>query len=191
MKLFASILTASAITSTIWGLVLFQPVMAESAKQDELKPDVIKAQAHIQGEKKVADTDYQYLNGVTKNIALESMSALWGEFEIEWVEQNKLPESFDRIVVLYQDLNSDFTQAKVTIGYLVPDNLSSPDLIALPAMGKGNEDVLASRGQYSVSAFIDAWGRIDFKKPVDALVEVHYLSSQGQPESSQLSVYYK
>lgn len=191
MKLFASILTASAMTGSIWGLVLFQPVMAESAKQDELKPDVIKAQAHIQGEKKAADTDYQYLNGVTKNIALESLSALWGEFEIDWVEQDKLPKNLDRIVVLYQDLNSDFTQAKVTIGYLVTENLSSPDLVTLPVMGKGNEDVLASRGQYSVSEFIDAWGRIDFKKPVDALVEVHYLSSQGQPESSQLSVYYK
>jgi|GEM_PF-3337863 len=191
MKLFASILTASAITGSIWGLVLFQPAMAESAKQDELKPDVSIAQAHSQGEKKLPEIERQYLNGVTKNIALESMSALWGEFEGEWVKQNKLPEKLDRIVVLYQDLNSDFTQAKVTIGYIAPEQASSKDFIALPLMGKGNEDVLASRGQYSVSEFIDAWGRIDFKKPVDALVEVHYLSPQGQPESSQLSVYYK
>ncbi|WP_438462579.1 hypothetical protein [Marinomonas sp. PE14-40] len=191
MKLFASILTAGAITGSIWGLVLFQPVMAESAKPDELQPGVSMTQAHTQVETKLPNIDRQYLNGVTKSIALESMSALWGEFEGEWVEQNKLPENLNRIVVLYQDLNSDFTQATVTIGYVTPKQTTSKDLIALPVLGKGNEDVLASRGQYSVSEFIDAWGRIDFKKSVDALVEVHYLSPQGQPESSQLSVYYK
>ncbi|MGF1682961.1 hypothetical protein [Photobacterium minamisatsumaniensis] len=185
MKLFASILTTGAIAGSILGLVVFQPVMAENAQQDQAKPALDDISIHTKSSK---DTQ-QFLHGVTKTIPLQSISILWRDFENKVVEKNKLPAGSDRVIVLYQNFNSDFTEAKVTIGYPTQKNVLSNAMVELPTIEKA--DLLLSRGKHSESELIDAWSRINFQKSVEALVETHYLSPLGLPESSQLSVYYK
>ncbi|WP_333002165.1 hypothetical protein [Vibrio coralliilyticus] len=185
MKLFASILTTAVITGSVWGLVVLQPAMADSTQQAQINNEF----SDVSHDVKRGDTPQQYLRGVTKTISLESLPSLWREFDSKLVESDKLPDNLDRIVVLYQELNSDFTEAQVTIGYPTEKSPLASDLVALPAIEQA--ELLMHRGQHSESELMDAWGRINFQKSVDALVEIHYLNSQGQPESSQLSVYYK
>lgn len=185
MKLFASILTTAVITGSVWGLVVLQPAMADSTQQAQINNE----SSDVSRDAKRRGTSQQYLRGVTKTISLESLPKLWREFDRKLVEPDKLPDNLGRIVVLYQNLNSDFTEAQVTIGYPAEKSPLASDLVAFPAIEEA--ELLMHRGQHSESELIDAWGRINFQKPVDALVEIHYLNSQGQPESSQLSVYYK
>ena len=200
MKLFASILTTAAITGAVWGLVVHQPAMADTTKNIQVPQlevpqlKVTKASANASSDEKQKEVSQQYLDGVTKTLPLESVGTLWGDFERIIAEQNKLPANWDTIIVLYQNLNSDFTEATVTIGFpstnnSATDNSATNNLVALPAIEKAQP--LLKRGKYSESELIDAWQQINFQRQVDALVEIHYLNPQGEPESSQLSVYYK
>ena len=200
MKLFASILTTAAITGAVWGLVVHQPAMADTTKNNQLPQlevpqlKVTKASANASSDEKQKEVSQQYLDGVTKTLPLESVGTLWGDFERMIVEQNKLHANWDTIIVLYQNLNSDFTEATVTIGFpstgnSATDNSATNNLVALPEIEIAQP--LLKRGKYSESELIDAWQQINFQRQVDALVEIHYLNQQGEPESSQLSVYYK
>ena len=200
MKLFASILTTAAITGAVWGLVVHQPAMADTTKNIQVPQlevpqlKVTKASANASSDEKQKEVSQQYLDGVTETLPLESVGTLWGDFEHIIAEQNKLPANWDTIIVLYQSLNSDFTEATVTIGFPSTNNSATShsatnNLVALPAIEKAQ--LLLKRGKYSEPELIDAWQQINFQRQVDALVEIHYLNTQGEPESSQLSVYYK
>ena len=200
MKLFASILTTAAITGAVWGLVVHQPAMADTTKNIQVPQlevpqlKVTKASANASSDEKQKEVSQQYLDGVTETLPLESVGTLWGDFERMIVEQNKLHANWDTIIVLYQNLNSDFTEATVTIGFpstgnSATDNSATNNLVALPEIEIAQP--LLKRGKYSESELIDAWQQINFQRQVDALVEIHYLNPHGEPESSQLSVYYK
>lgn len=182
MKLFASIATTVIIASAVWGLVLFQPALAESAKVPQMDKQLEPAQDALAG------TEH-YLRGVTKTISLKTVPTLLEEFEDTYIQTGKLPENFDRIIILYQEFNPSFTEAKVTIGFNVAKSPLANDLIKLPPIEK--TELLLKRGDHSESELTTAWEAINFQKSVKAVIEIHFLESKGESESSQLSVYYQ
>ncbi len=182
MKLFASIATTVAITGAVWGLVLFQPALAESPKAPQVEEQLKPTHNALTGNE-------HYLRGVTKTISLKAMPALLEEFEDSYIQTGKLPENFDRIIILYQEFNASFTEAKVTIGFNVAKSPLANDQIKLPPMDR--TELLLKRGDHSESELTKAWEEINFQKSVKAVIEIHFLESRGEPESSQLSVYYQ
>lgn len=185
MKLFASMLTTGIIACGIWSLVILQPAMAETPPLKLVKPALQDSQSPISAR----DNNPQYVRGLTKTMSLQSMPVFWSEFNQEVVLKNKLPNKLDRIVVLYRHINKDFTEAEVTIGYLVEKSSLANDAIELPPVD--NWVLLLSQGEHSEAELTDAWKQINYQKSVESLVEIHYLNEQGKPVSSQLSVYYK
>lgn len=195
MKLFASILTTAAITGAVWGLVVHQPAMADTTEKRQenqhqaQRLQVSSAPTSASSGEKLKEAPQPYLRGVTKTLPLESINTLWDEFERIVTQQNKLPANWGTVIVLYQNLNSDFTEATVTIGFPSSTNSSADNVVVLPEVEKSLP--LLERGKYSEAELVDAWQQINFQRQVEALVEIHYLTPQGEPESSQLSVYYK
>ncbi|ELB1500940.1 hypothetical protein VQD75_004722 [Vibrio alginolyticus] len=177
MKLLASILTTAAITGSTWTLAINQPT-------------ITGIKATVENYQKEMITRLHLVEGVTKIAPLESLPTLWSEFESYITNTKEAPENIDRVIVLYEGFNSDFTEAKITIGYPVGNaHRLSKNLVALPDSAKAHQ--FLSRGPHPEAELVDAWGKISSLKSLDAVTEIHYLDSRGQSISSQLSVYYK
>lgn len=178
MKLFASIATTALITGSIWGLVLAQPAVAEDASGAKSSATPV-----------VDNKPNNYLRGVTQTIALQGVPNLWDKFYARIDEANPIPQKVDRIVVLYQAFNADFSEAEVTIGYPTTAGAIASDLTKLPDIADAK--LLLKEGKHNEAELTEAWQKIDFAKKPYAVVETHYLNQHGLPEASQMSVYYK
>lgn len=194
MKLIASLVATTAITGAVWGFVMLQPVMADSKLDNPVKTETAVRKD------KPKDSLHEiyslsHVQGITKTLPLDSISDFWQEFEQQFIDTNKLPQNLDRLVVLYQEINSDYTQAKVTIGYitetgdLTKKRAGKDNIVTIPSIEKAQ--LLLEKGDYSKIELSDAWQQINYKRSVDVLIETHYLTPQGLPKSSQLSIYYK
>lgn len=126
---------------------------------------------------------------VSKNVSFEDVLALWTEFEEQLTDYDQIPMTSDSVVLLYRNINSDFTRAHVTIGFIVEQHAPAPKDIELPSTQDYQQ--LLSRGPYSDSEMEGAWEKIDYRRPIDAVIETHYLNPLGQEELSQLMVYYQ
>lgn len=180
MKLLASLLTTAAITAAIWGGVVNQPAMAEK---------IVPGTLADTKEKQSKTSAYYLLPVVSRTVALENVPSLWREFEKQLPLQENLPTSSDRFVALYKNFSSDFTQADVTIGVGLDQRESHSRSLVLPSTP--NKQQILTRGQYSATDLENAWQEINFTKPIEAVVETHYINLLGQEVSSQLVVYYK
>lgn len=189
MKLFASILTTTAIVGAIWGATLLQPTEAyisPEKQHTENRPSTAK-QAPQPKPRLISKI---YLRTVvSKTVSLDTVDLLWEDFESQLPEQQWLPEKFDRIIVLYQDINKDFTRARVTIGFPLEATTQAAGDRMLPDSLRSEQ--LLSRGNYSKAELATAWEEINFIRAVEAIVETHYLNVLGQDQASQLVVYYK
>lgn len=189
MKLFASLLTTMIITGTIWGAVLMQPVMAESSSKTPLSQGAEKTPTKRQPKQQAQKKNKTYIRSVvTKTISLDAVAALWIEFEDQIIKQEDLPETLDRLVVIYQDMDKDFSHATVTIGFPVEASIQKDGYIELISNAHGQP--LLNRGEHSKAEIANAWEDINFRKSVKAVVETHYLNALGQEESNQLVVHY-
>ncbi|MGR5128557.1 hypothetical protein [Photobacterium swingsii] len=169
MKLFASLLTTMIIAGTIWGAVLMQPVMAESTSKTQKSTTYIRSV-------------------VTKTISLDAVAALWGEFEDKLMKLEDLPKTLDRLVVVYQNMNKNVSHATVTIGFPVEASTQKDGYIEL--ISSKHKQQLLNRGEHNKTEIANAWKDIDYRKPVKAVIETHYLNALGQEESNQLVVHY-
>ncbi|MGV2986690.1 hypothetical protein ACE1OE_03525 [Vibrio sp. E150_011] len=191
MKLFASLLTTMLIAGTIWGAVLMQPVMAESSSKTQTSKTTDKTTINQQVKQKSSTNNNTYIHSVvTKNISLDAntVAALWVEFEDKITKQENLPETLDRLVVIYQNMSDNFSHATVSIGFPVEASTQKDGYIELISSAQGQQ--LLNRGEHSKTEIANAWEAINFRKPVKAVIETHYLNALGQEESSQLVVHY-
>lgn len=175
MKLFASVVTTTAIAGTVWGVVLMQPTVAHANPQNPT-------------EKSTEQQATYYLHGVSQSLPLENVPQLWEQF-YRSNNGSALPASIRQITVLYREINSDFSQATVTIGYPVKNRTESSYTVQLPPVK--NAEVLLIKGAHSAEELGAAWLDINFSKDVLAVVETHDLNVHGLPETSQVSIYYK
>ena len=178
MKPLASLLTTTIIAGSVWGLVHLQPAQANSAETTPLSQSA---------QNPVAQKNY--VIGVNDTIDLASLPTLWQTFIHQWQQQKGIPAQLDKIVVLYRDISPDFSRANVTIGFLSDTPSNQADWQLLPEMNEGQ--ILLNDAKHSEQSLIDAWQKISLVKPIEALVEIHYLDKHGLPQSSRLSVYYK
>lgn len=190
MKLFTSLLTTMVIAGAIWGAVLMQPVMAENSSDTEVSVNAEKIPAKLQVTQQAQSKNKTYIRSVvSQSISLDAVAALWLEFEDKIIQQKDLPDTLDHLVVIYQNINQDFSHATVTIGFPVEASIQKDGYIELISSAQGQP--LLSRGKHSKVEIANAWEGINFRKPVKAVIETHYLNALGQEESNQLVVHYK
>ncbi|UQV23680.1 hypothetical protein [Vibrio sp. J383] len=217
MKLFASLLTTVGITGLVWGVLHIQPAIADASTEQPINSTAqpIKkastaetavtqsAIAQSEATKPVAKkpqvtANTTFLQGLSKTISLDDVPELWGTFyqNLETNAANnedvaKQQGQQQQVVVIYQDINSDFSEATVTIGF--PTKLKklnkNKSLIEIPSKTKGT--LLLSKGEHTEQELAQAWEGIAILKEVDMIIEHHQLNQHGLPDSSELYVYYK
>lgn len=197
MKLFASILTTTAITGAIWAALHTQPAIADAKTQtnaDASENTNANAALVTASNDKTDMTKSGSIIGVTKTVALDSVPQVWALF-YEQVESNNNPNLStpnvvgNEVIVLYQDITKDFSEAKVTVGFVQNATSDAKPNANFPSIKQAV--TLLNKGQHDDTELTNAWEMIDFRREVKAVLERHYLNQHGLPDSSELYVYYK
>ena len=209
MKLFASLLTTVGITGVVWGLLHIQPAIADASTEQPINSTAqpIKkastaetavtqsAIAQSEATKPVAKkpqvtANTTFLQGLSKTIPLEDVPELWVDF-YQNLESDDEEIAQQQVIVIYQDINSDFSEATVTIGFPTKLKKSNKNksLIEVPSKTEGT--LLLIKGEHTELELAQAWEGIAILKEVDMVIERHQLNQHGLPDSSELYVYYK
>ena len=197
MKLFASLLTTVGITGAVWGLLHIQPAIADASTEQPItvsstnKSSIDKQPKNKSVEvKQQATANTTYLQGLSKTIPLDDVPDLWVDF-YQNLEANDEEIAQQQVIVIYQDISLDFSEATITIGFPTQKsklNKNKP-LIKLPNKAKGT--LLLGKGEHTEQELAQAWEGIAILKEVDMVIEHHQLNQHGLPDSSELYVYYK
>ncbi|WP_017092789.1 hypothetical protein [Vibrio splendidus] len=197
MKLFASLLTTVGITGVVWGLLHIQPAIADASTEQPIaelstnKSSIDKQPKNKSVEvKQQATANTTFLQGLSKTIPLEDVPELWVDF-YQNLEVNDKETAQQQVIVIYQDISLDFSEATITIGFPTQQsrlNKNKP-LIKIPIKAKGT--LLLGKGEHTEQELAQAWEGIAILKEVDMIIEHHQLNQHGLPDSSELYVYYK
>ncbi|TKF44535.1 hypothetical protein [Vibrio lentus] len=205
MKLFASLLTTVGITGAVWGLLHIQPAIADASTEQPItesstnksKSSTNKSSIDKQPKNKSVEVKQQatanttYLQGLSKTIPLDDVPDLWFDFYQQLGTNDKNIEQQQKVIVIYQDISLDFSEATITIGFPTQQSKSNKNkpLIKVPSKAKGT--LLLGKGEHTEQELAHAWEGIAILKEVDMVIEHHQLNQHGLPDSSALYVYYK
>ncbi|PMG48897.1 hypothetical protein BCU90_03095 [Vibrio lentus] len=198
MKLFASLLTTVGITGAVWGLLHIQPAIADASTEHPItvsstnKSSIDKQPKNKSVEvKQQATANTTYLQGLSKTIPLDDVPDLWVDFYQQLGTNDKNVEQQQKVIVIYQDISLDFSEATITIGFPTQQSKSNKNkpLIKIPSKAKGT--LLLGKGEHTEQELAHAWEGIAILKEVDMVIEHHQLNQHGLPDSSELYVYYK
>lgn len=198
MKLFASLLTTVGITGVVWGLLHIQPAIADvSTEQTIAQPSTNKSSISKPPTNKPSEVKPQatanttYLQGLSKTIPLEDVPDLWVDFYQNLETNDEEIAQQQTVIVIYQDISSDFSKATVTIGFPTQQSTSNKNSTLIKVPSKSEGTLLLSQGEYTEQELALAWEGIAVLKEVDMVIEHHQLNQHGLPDSSELYVYYK
>ncbi|MEZ8776113.1 hypothetical protein AB4584_11690 [Vibrio splendidus] len=198
MKLFASLLTTVGITGVVWGLLHIQPAIADASTEQPIaelstnKSSIDKQPKNKSVEvKQQATANTTYLQGLSKTIPLDDVPNLWVDFYQNLEANDEEIAQQQKVIVVYQDISSDFSEATITIGFPTQQSKSNKNkpLIKVPSKAKGT--LLLGKGEHTEQELAHAWEGIAILKEVDMVIEHHQLNQHGLPDSSELYVYYK
>ncbi|MEZ8437332.1 hypothetical protein AB6D90_12045 [Vibrio splendidus] len=198
MKLFASLLTTVGITGLVWGLLHIQPAIADaSTEQPITESSTNKSSIDKQPKNKSVEVKQQatanttFLQGLSKTIPLDDVPNLWVDFYQQLGTNDKNIEQQQKVIVIYQDISLDFSEATITIGFPTQQSKSNKNksLIKIPSKAKGT--LLLGKGEHTEQELAQAWKGIAILEEVDMVIEHHQLNQHGLPDSSELYVYYK
>ncbi|MEZ8758824.1 hypothetical protein AB6D89_10220 [Vibrio splendidus] len=203
MKLLASILTTVGITGAVWGLLHIQPAIADASTEQPIAQSSVsklstnKSSASTPSIDKSVEVKQQatanttYLQGLSKTIPLEDVPELWVDFYQNLETNDEEIGQQQKVIVVYQEISSDFSEATITIGFLTQQSTSNKNkpLIKVPSKAQGT--LLLRKGEHTEQELAKAWEGIAILKEVDMVIEHHQLNQHGLPDSSELYVYYK
>lgn len=210
MKLFGSLLTTGLIIVFMWGVALLQVPSAQantaeekassptdpvpSSPQKTAKRDInLSSQEHSRGlstakatSQKTSFSDLAII-GVNKRISLDDIAVLWKTFDAKTLLHARLIKQPSKVYVYYQNFSKDYQSADVSIGYYA--DIVKPST-QTTAQINGDYQQLLSKGAYTTDELTTAWQKIDYRKRVHSLVEIHYLDKNNQSISAEVLVNY-
>ncbi|MGY0219332.1 hypothetical protein ACWJJH_18430 [Endozoicomonadaceae bacterium StTr2] len=134
--------------------------------------------------KPTAAVSGDFVVGINQRAELFSVAKLWQTFSSDSQLTGQLRSNTFTVLGIYSDFNQQFTEAQVTIGFL-----------NLPINGKrytvptGKQNLLLAKGNHSISTMTAAWNKIDFSRPIKAVLERRDFN--GDQETVALSVIYR
>ncbi|OEF54105.1 hypothetical protein A163_15950 [Vibrio tasmaniensis 1F-267] len=202
MKLLASLLTTVGITGAVWGLLHIQPAIADASTEQPIaelstnnsstkQSSISKPLTNKPATKKPQVTaNTTFLQGLSKTIPLEDVPELWVDF-YQSLEVNDKKSAQQQVIVIYQEISSDFSEATITIGFPTQQSKSNKNKSLIKILSKAKGTLLLGKGEHTEQELAHAWEGIAILKEVDMVIEHHQLNQHGLPDSSELYVYYK
>jgi hypothetical protein len=193
MSLFNSIFTSFIIVATVWGVALFQGKIAHAIQpkkviqtvQNEAKevkePSIVNLTKAVQPES-------IHITGIRQQIELADIQLLWQKFSDRAELHKHLKHQPNKIYVLYQKVSENYQQAEVTIGY---DTNEMTQFDKHYSIDISHNAVLLPANKYDKKQISDAWGKINYQKIKEYVLEVHTLNKFGETTTTQVFVSYQ
>ena len=202
MKLTGSIIVTAMIIAAFWSLALFQPISASdfsSTQVSTVKEPINKVVPEDKVKPKVnneiKDVDVipervaqRSIYGVSQILHLANINKLWQQFNQDMKLTASLIKHPKKIYVLYRRFSPEFNQALITIGYDANIVKFAKNSVAIPNV---KYQPILLKAKYSNADLTNAWQEIDYRKVPIAVLETHYLSSNGDVINSDLTVAYQ
>ena len=197
MNLLSSVITSCIIVGVIWAIAAFQP-KAEVAndtntllfkpEQEQQNTVAIKPELlAVKNAKAGLFFNSIQISAISQKISLNQLPHLWHDFNNNKTLQMSLKKKPSKVFVFYRDFSSDYSSAMVSIGYDSQELKGAISKINLPNMYFQS---LLSKGKYNELQMKRAWEKIDYRKRVAAIVEVHSLAQDSSINSSEIFVSY-
>ncbi len=200
MSLLPSLLTSVAITCLVWLVAVFQPNIAIASdmpivervnKTILIKELPVEHKRQAVAQQKKSSDNFKFENvqiaGISQNISLNKVPTLWNDFNDNKTLQNSLKRNPSKVFVYYRDFSSSYESAMVSIGYDAKNVKSKANVINLPTSRFSS---LLNKGRYNDIELKQAWQKIDYRKRILAVVEVHYLNTDNTVNSTEIFVSY-
>ncbi|TMP37311.1 hypothetical protein [Pseudoalteromonas rubra] len=200
MKLASSLLVTGIIAISVWGIALLQPMPVQalsSAQPDSVTPKQFPLEAtrsNVETKTRTEEhntlrvtLDTLIISGNTATLPTDKVQRLWQEFNTNTALNSRLIKQPLAVYVVYKDFSANFEQATITIGYSIDTLSSADDTVTLNA---AQYERLLSKKKHTIQDIALAWQDIDYRRPINRVVEIHYLSEHSEITSSELLVNY-
>ncbi|MCO7191405.1 MULTISPECIES: hypothetical protein [unclassified Pseudoalteromonas] len=196
MKLTNSLVITGIIAISVWGVALLQPMPVQalssahphSTTQKQSPLEAARSNVVTEEQNPLQVTlDTLIISGNTATLPTDKVQRLWQEFNTNTALNSQLIKQPLAVYVVYKNFSANFEQATVTIGYSIDALSSADDTVTLDA---ARYEQLLSRKKHSVQDIALAWQEIDYRRPIERVVEIHYLSDHSAITSSELLVDY-
>lgn len=201
MNLFNSILTSLVIVAIFWGAALFQTNIAHAFEPEKTSPTLtkeVKTKEMVKKQKsttiaQISKANIQkaetiHIAGIHQRIELADIHFLWQKFSDRPELHKHLKHRPKKVYVLYQNINKNYQQAEVTIGYDI-NELSK--FTKHYSIDTSQYTVLLPASKYDKKQLSEAWGKMNHHKAKEYVLEVHTLNKAGDVITSQVFVSYK
>ncbi|MCF2857241.1 hypothetical protein L1286_07160 [Pseudoalteromonas sp. SMS1] len=198
MKLAGSILLSSAIVFTVWGVALLQPTPARaitapappttSAQSKPIANNVAVVSPEKTNRHTVKQFDELVIEGNTATLATSQVEQLWRELSNNKRLNQKLLRNPTTIYVYYRDFSANYDSATVTVGYATTDLSHTKAATTIASAKYGN---LLKKKKYTPSQLSKAWQEIDYRRNLEHVIEIHYLSENSEVLATEVLVNYK
>ncbi|MCG7561095.1 hypothetical protein [Pseudoalteromonas sp. McH1-42] len=197
MKLASSLLVTGIIACSLWGVALLQPMPARAISSAQHTPtDKTPSETSAvpgaitestQREKPLVALNTLVISGTTAVMPTSQVQQLWQDFKADTSLNRKLTKQPKAVYVFYRDFSANFEQSTITIGYSV-DTLSSVNQSV--TLSAARYERLLPRKKYSNQDIARAWQNIDYRRPINRVIEIHHLSEHSAIVSSELLIEY-
>jgi len=199
MKLLSALFTTFIIVAIVWGIALLQMSstseekdLTENSQKHETQMNVktgspATSRATIQDSAIAANQLSTNIAGVNAYISIANIDRVWQSFKDKTLLHARLIKQPNKVYVYYRNFSNDFQSAEVTIGYNadIIKPLSQPT-----AQVKGSYSMLLGKGAHTEAKLAEAWTKIDYRKQLHSVVEIHYLDKNSLPTSTEMLVKY-
>ena len=187
MNLINALIVSAIITTSIWLVAVFQPGTAQAKGLLTKADKVINAENPVVKTSVVNNDVPRFINGISAHLPMTEVNNLWQAFNNSQTLTNQLKKQPKAVYVLYQDFSADFSKAEITIGY-ASDLIRQPsELVALD----NNYQNLLPRAKYSDGQLASVWRKIDYRKAISSVLEIHYLDDNNAVTSNEVLVSYQ
>lgn len=178
MNRTTSILTTIVIFAALWFLTISLTPSLQQISQETKQPPASSSNT---------TNSAITIAGVSATIELNDINSLWQRFSDDSALQEQVSVKTPTIYVIYQNLNSDYSNAKVSIGYDAR-HLAQQTLAQLVELPTASQESLLQYGQHSNDALLNAWERLDNNRLVEYIIETHEV---GNIITSKIDVAYQ
>ncbi|SFC12833.1 hypothetical protein [Pseudoalteromonas denitrificans] len=197
MNLPSSMIVTLIITATILTAVAFQPVVkaelnVEVKSVQGLQQTIKVKQQKKQVKKLKLEANRKNINdliivGSSSTIDISEVENFWLTLNKNTSLQNRVNKISPKTYTLYTDFNTNYSQAKVTIGYDIKD--IEPAIDKNYKVPVGDYKIVLSPAKYSQEILFDTWEKLDYQRTIEAVLEEHIVNANG--EIISVSVLYK
>ncbi|RYV03346.1 hypothetical protein SOPP22_03485 [Shewanella sp. OPT22] len=174
-------MTSVVVVAAICLIALYQPKYAYAAPQVKALTSKIENASKA----KAVELKLVGVRGKVNNYDIASLENLLRKKEEQLFSSFKIQP--EQLYIVYQNFTDNFQAMTVTMGYDSRILRGEQQTYPYP---KGKTQLLLAKHKHTSKELLNAWNKIDYSRPIKAVIEINYLAEDGSTLSAELKVLY-